>query len=36
VFRAWDQNGMNIEYFLCEFERIYVSDVSNLLDDFVV
>jgi hypothetical protein len=36
VFIAWDQNGMNIKYFLCAFEGIYVLDVSNLLEDFVV
>jgi hypothetical protein len=36
VFIAWDQNGVNIKYFLFAFEGIYVLDVSNLLEDFVV
>lgn len=36
VFIAWDQNGVNIKYFLCAFEGIYVLDVSNLLEYFVV
>ncbi len=33
MFIAWDHNGMNIKYFPCAFEGVYVLDVSNPLKD---
>jgi hypothetical protein len=33
VFITWDHNGTNVKYFPCAFEVIYVSDVSNFLED---
>ncbi len=27
---AWDNNGTNVKYLPCTFERVYVLNVSNL------
>ncbi len=35
VFIAWDHNGMIIKYLTCAFEKVYVLNVSNLLEDLL-
>jgi hypothetical protein len=35
VFKAWDHNGTNVKYFPCMFEKVYVLDVSNLLEELL-
>ncbi len=35
MYIVWDHNGVDVKYFPCVFDGIYVLDVTNMLKDLL-